>query len=90
MRFVVAYFAVAGGASVAFSLLLSRMAAREGIRAPHSVAGALLAALVWPLTLPMLAFASVAATELIRVALRKKAADAAGRGGLVSPLGAKV
>ncbi|HYZ93449.1 MAG TPA: hypothetical protein VFA34_13830 [Actinomycetota bacterium] len=89
MRFVWGYFGIAVALSVAFSLLLGRITAGEGIRTAYLVAAASVLALAWPLTLPMVAFGSVAATQLIRTALRKKAA-AAGRAALVSPLGAKV
>ncbi len=90
MRLLVAYFVIAGAASIAFSLLLARVALPEGVRVPYVVAGAVVLALVWPITAPMVAFASVAAAELIRTALRKKVAPAAASGAVVSPAAAKV
>lgn len=77
MRLLLAYFAIAGTASITFSLVIARIAASEGVRLPFVIATSSVLALVWPLTVPMLAFASVAAAELIRVALRKKVAPAA-------------
>ena len=90
MRFVWGYFGIATALSVAFSLLLARITAGEGLRTSYIVATASALALAWPLTLPMVAFGSVAATQLIRTALRKKASAASGRAAVVSPLGARV